>query len=189
MHIKAAGRSRSRYESRTTHRKREEESDRMTNELRKRKRGDRESVGERKVRRREGWGGEVRRDRYETRSGNRKREEVRREEARREAARHNEEWEQEERRSQNENERPSRLESGQIRKSQHYSERPSDNYSEQMSGGGERRRKVKDHHAGSTKSKDRRARGERSRASKRARDRGKQFGTDSYKTKNSSSNR
>ena len=49
MHIKAAGRSRSRYEIRTSHRKREEESDRMTNELRKRKRGDRESVGERKV--------------------------------------------------------------------------------------------------------------------------------------------
>eukprot|EP00090_Calanus_glacialis_P047512 TRINITY_DN9907_c0_g1_i2.p1 TRINITY_DN9907_c0_g1~~TRINITY_DN9907_c0_g1_i2.p1 ORF type:complete len:580 (+),score=134.22 TRINITY_DN9907_c0_g1_i2:116-1741(+) len=168
----------------------------MTNELRKRKRGDRESVGERKVRRREGWAGEVRRDRYETRSGNLKREELRREEVRREAARHNEgwaEWEQEERRSQNENEKPSRLDtdrqSGQIRKSQQYSERPSDNYSEQRSGGGERRRKAKDHHDGATKSKDRRARGERSRASKRARDRGKQFGTDSYKTRNSSSNR
>jgi len=193
----------SRFHSRATDRRRQEDSSRMTNELRKRKRGERESVDERKVRRRDGWEGEFRRERYETRSGNSRREENRREAARKEESRREETRREEVRRdarmngervdleqlnsrSRNQSERHSRLESDRQsgRKSHHYSERPLEYFSEQRSGAGDRRRMTP-----STRSKERRTRGERSRASKRARERSKRYGTDNYKNRSSRSDR
>jgi len=170
MHTKSTSGSRTRHTSRTP-RTRRQRTTKMTNELTKRKREDGQSEREKKLRKRE-WGNELRRDRYETRSGNRRKEESRRDESRREETRLN-----------RDKERPGHSErkTDQPMQSQHYSERTIGQYSERRSGGGDRRRKERQ-----TKS---RKKGERSRASKRARDREKRFGTEGYKNRKSSSNR
>jgi len=158
----------------------------MTNDLGKRRREDRDSVGEAKVKKKNGRVNEVRRERYETRSGNRKREEAIRKK----------EWtekENDERKSQIYTQQQSRLNrekhSGRVRSSHQHSERQSVHYGEHKSEGGDHGQMITDYNEKESKSRDKRFRDQRSKASKRAKDREKRFGTDGYKNRKSSSNR
>jgi len=157
----------------------------MGREVCKRKREGGEEAGDRKQRRRD-VSGEVGRSRYETRSGNHRREEARRE-------REGNERRERELQDENENRRRqfSERQGGVSQYRDQYSERHSGQYSERHSerrGGhyGDRDRRQKDYYVGSH---ERRERGERSGASKRARERGKRYGTDGYKARKSSSTR
>lgn len=169
----------------------------MVREMCKRKRDGGEEAGDRKQRRRDGEA-EVGRSRYETRSGNHRREEARREREVNERREKELQDENENRRRQY-SERQTGL-SSQYR--DHYSERQSGQYAERHSGqfserhsehfqerqGGhyvDRDRRQKENYY--TDSHDKRDRGERSGASKRARERGKRYGTDGYKSRKSSS--
>jgi len=174
----------------------------MGREGNKRKRDGGEEAVDRKLRRRDDVEPEIGRNRYETRSGNHRREEARRE-------RELNERREKELQDENENRRRqfserqgghssqygdrlsghySERHSGQYgeRHSRQYSERQGEHYPERQGGreahpySGERRQKEKVY----TDSHGRRQeRAERSGASKRARERGKRFGTDGYKAK------
>jgi len=159
----------------------------MGREVCKRKREGADDHVDRKQRRRDG-DLEVGRSRYETRSGNRRREEARREVNER---RDKELQDENENRRRQYSERRGGV-SSQYR--DRYSERHSGQYAERHSRQLDERHSTvnrshrvrqKDRHH--TRSHEKRDRGERSEASKRARERGKRYGTDGYKSRKSSS--
>jgi len=159
----------------------------MGREACKRKREGADDPVDRKQRRRDG-DLEIGRSRYETRSGNRRREEARREVNER---RDKELQDENENRRRQYSERRGGV-SSQYR--DRYSERHSGQYAERHSRQLDERHSTvnrsyrvrqKDRHH--TRSHEKRDRGERSDASKRARERGKRYGTDGYKSRKSSS--
>eukprot|EP00092_Neocalanus_flemingeri_P016370 GFUD01017719.1.p1 GENE.GFUD01017719.1~~GFUD01017719.1.p1 ORF type:complete len:570 (+),score=147.73 GFUD01017719.1:495-2204(+) len=186
------GNRRSRHRSRSWSPPEDRRRDRgMGREVGKRKRDGGEEVGERKQRRRDEVEPEIGRNRYETRSGNQRRERELKERREKELQDENEN-----RRRQFSERQGGGGHSSQYveRLSGHYTERHSGQYERQAGHYGDRK---SDHYSGERRQKeafytpsfDRRERGERSGASKRARERGKRYGTDGYKSRKSSSRR